>query len=218
MGAAEPLLRRSRRERNLAQETPVPTAGRIRVRGSRRRTGLYLGRRSQGEAGNRGRRGGHPGIALHTARPEPRPREHHGPARRRDSRRGHGEAGQGHGRREGGHQGRAWCAAGRDQARDSGPRGSRYWPITRSPTTASRFVSTRTRCTRLRALPGVIGVHFIPNHERDNAISVPYLGVPTVWSSPNFIRGLDRKIAIIDTRHRLHARELPGCGYRGDPG
>ncbi len=45
----------------------------------------------------------------------------------------------------------------------------------------------------------MIGVHFIPNHERDNAISVPYLGVPTVWSSPNFIRGLNRKIAIIDT-------------------
>ncbi len=36
---------------HLAQETPVPTAGRIRVRGSRRRTGLYLGRRSQGDAG-----------------------------------------------------------------------------------------------------------------------------------------------------------------------
>ena len=52
---------------------------------------------------------------------------------------------------------------------------------------------------RLRTLPGVIGVHFIPNHERDNAISVPYLGTPTVWSSPNFIRGLDKKIAIIDT-------------------
>jgi minor extracellular serine protease Vpr len=52
---------------------------------------------------------------------------------------------------------------------------------------------------RLRALPGVIGVHVIPNHERANAISVPYLGVPTVWNAPNFIRGLNRKIAIIDT-------------------
>jgi minor extracellular serine protease Vpr len=52
---------------------------------------------------------------------------------------------------------------------------------------------------RLAALPGVIGVHFIPNHERDNAVSVPYLGVPTTWSAPNFIRGLNKKIAIIDT-------------------
>jgi minor extracellular serine protease Vpr len=52
---------------------------------------------------------------------------------------------------------------------------------------------------RLRALPGVIGVHVIPNHERANAISVPYLGVPTLWNAPNFIRGLNRKIAIIDT-------------------
>jgi minor extracellular serine protease Vpr len=52
---------------------------------------------------------------------------------------------------------------------------------------------------RLRQLPGVIGVHFIPNHERANAVSVPYLGVPTMWSTPNFIRGLNRKIAIIDT-------------------
>jgi subtilisin family serine protease len=52
---------------------------------------------------------------------------------------------------------------------------------------------------RLAALPGVIGVHFIPNHERDNAVSVPYLGVPTTWSAPNFIRGVNKKIAIIDT-------------------
>ncbi|MBA3380580.1 MAG: S8 family serine peptidase [Actinobacteria bacterium] len=52
---------------------------------------------------------------------------------------------------------------------------------------------------RLRTLPGVIGVHLVPNHERSNAISVPYLGVPTVWSPPNFIRGLNRRIAIIDT-------------------
>jgi minor extracellular serine protease Vpr len=52
---------------------------------------------------------------------------------------------------------------------------------------------------RLRALPGVIGVHLIPIHERDNSISVPYLGVPTTWSAPNFIRGLNRKIAIIDS-------------------
>ncbi len=51
----------------------------------------------------------------------------------------------------------------------------------------------------LRQLPGVIGVHVIPVHERSNAVSVPYLGVPTVWSSPHMIRGLNRKVAIIDT-------------------
>ncbi len=57
----------------------------------------------------------------------------------------------------------------------------------------------RSKFAELRALPGVIGVHVIPVHERDNATSVPYLGVPTVWSAPSYVRGLNRKIAIIDT-------------------
>ena len=52
---------------------------------------------------------------------------------------------------------------------------------------------------RLKALPGVTGVHLVRPQERSNATSVPYLGVPTVWSAPNFVRGLNRKIAIIDT-------------------
>ena len=71
---------------------------------------------------------------------------------------------------------------------------------------------------RLRALPGVIGVHFIPNHERSNAISVPYLGVPTVWSGPNFIRGLNRKIAIIDTGIDYMHGNYRAPGYRRDSG
>jgi minor extracellular serine protease Vpr len=57
----------------------------------------------------------------------------------------------------------------------------------------------RNQMSRLRALPNVVGVHLVPIHFRENSASVPYIGVPTVWSSPLFFRGLNQKIAIIDT-------------------
>jgi subtilisin family serine protease len=57
----------------------------------------------------------------------------------------------------------------------------------------------RNQLGALRALPGVTAVHVSKLIERDNATSVPYLGVPTPWSAPFFWRGLNQKIAVIDT-------------------
>jgi subtilisin family serine protease len=57
----------------------------------------------------------------------------------------------------------------------------------------------RNKLSALRTLPGIVGVHVVKPVERSNAVSVPYLGVPTVWSSPLFWRGLNQKVAIIDT-------------------
>ena len=97
-----------------------------------------------------------------------------------------------------GHQGRSQRPAGRDQACDQDPRRP---SARRLPGGLQRNQGSH-RCEpdgQAGGASGVIGVHLIPNHERDNAVSVPYLGVPTTWSAPNFIRGLNKKIAIIDT-------------------
>ncbi len=48
------------------------------------------------------------------------------------------------------------------------------------------------------ALPGVVAVHPVVTHELDNAVSVPFLGVPSVWQSTGYT-GEDVKVAIIDT-------------------
>ena len=47
-------------------------------------------------------------------------------------------------------------------------------------------------------LPGVVAVHRVEIHERENAVSVPYLGAPAVWESTGYT-GEGVKIAIIDT-------------------
>jgi len=59
----------------------------------------------------------------------------------------------------------------------------------------------RASVAKLAALPGVKGI--LPVHEvvRENAISVPYIGAPTVWNPgplPN-LRGEGIKIGVIDT-------------------
>jgi len=57
----------------------------------------------------------------------------------------------------------------------------------------------RNKLSALKTLPGVVGVHVVRPMQQSNAISVPYLGVPTAWSTPFFWRGLNQKVAIIDT-------------------
>jgi subtilisin family serine protease len=57
----------------------------------------------------------------------------------------------------------------------------------------------RNQLAALRALPNVTAVHVSRLIERDNAVSVPYLGVPAAWSAPFFYRGLNQRIAVIDT-------------------
>ncbi|BDV29835.1 S8 family peptidase [Microbacterium terricola] len=47
-------------------------------------------------------------------------------------------------------------------------------------------------------LPGVVAIHPVRTYTLDNAVSVPYLGVPAVWQSTGYT-GEDVKVAIIDT-------------------
>ncbi|WP_292833379.1 S8 family serine peptidase [Microbacterium sp.] len=48
------------------------------------------------------------------------------------------------------------------------------------------------------SLPGVVAVHPVRTYTVDNAVSVPYLGVPQVWESTGYT-GQNVKVAIIDT-------------------
>nr|WP_194425434.1 S8 family serine peptidase [Microbacterium aquimaris] len=50
----------------------------------------------------------------------------------------------------------------------------------------------------IEALPGVVAVHPVTVQELDNAVSVPFLGVPEVWESTGYT-GQNIKVAIIDT-------------------
>ena len=47
-------------------------------------------------------------------------------------------------------------------------------------------------------LPGVVAVHPVRTYALDNAVSVPFLGVPEVWQSTGYT-GQGVKVAIIDT-------------------
>ncbi|WP_461471285.1 S8 family peptidase [Microbacterium sp. HJ5] len=48
------------------------------------------------------------------------------------------------------------------------------------------------------ALPNVVGIHTARTYTIDNAVSVPFLGVPQVWQSTGYT-GENVKVAIIDT-------------------
>ena len=48
------------------------------------------------------------------------------------------------------------------------------------------------------SLPGVVAVHPVRTYAVDNAVSVPFLGVPSVWQSTGYT-GKDVKVAIIDS-------------------
>lgn len=56
----------------------------------------------------------------------------------------------------------------------------------------------RRDAASLASLPGVIGVRGLQIHTIDNATSVPFLGVPSVWQSTGFT-GENIKVGIIDT-------------------
>lgn len=57
---------------------------------------------------------------------------------------------------------------------------------------------TRKNVEALASVAGVVAVHAIAQHTPDNAVSVPYLGVPGVWQSTGYT-GTGVKIGIIDT-------------------
>ncbi len=48
------------------------------------------------------------------------------------------------------------------------------------------------------ALPGVVAIHHVRTYTLDNAVSVPFLGVPAVWQSTGYT-GKNVKVGIIDT-------------------
>ncbi|WP_342001577.1 S8 family serine peptidase [Microbacterium sp. LWH7-1.2] len=48
------------------------------------------------------------------------------------------------------------------------------------------------------ALPNVVAVHAVKTYTLDNAVSVPFLGVPQVWENTGFT-GENIKVAVIDT-------------------
>lgn len=48
------------------------------------------------------------------------------------------------------------------------------------------------------SLPGVVAIHPVRTYELDNAVSVPFLGVPEVWQSTGYT-GQHVKVAILDT-------------------
>ncbi|HEY3232440.1 MAG TPA: S8 family serine peptidase, partial [Roseiflexaceae bacterium] len=52
---------------------------------------------------------------------------------------------------------------------------------------------------RLRALPGVAGVHVIPLKQRSNADAVPFIGAPAVWSAPHGATGSGISIGVVDS-------------------
>lgn len=51
----------------------------------------------------------------------------------------------------------------------------------------------------LALLPGVVGVQEVLLHQRDNAVSVPFIGAPAVWQGPPGLHGEHIKVAILDT-------------------
>jgi subtilisin family serine protease len=52
---------------------------------------------------------------------------------------------------------------------------------------------------RLRALPGVAGVHVIPLKQRSNADAVPFIGAPAVWGAPHGATGSGIRIGVVDS-------------------
>ena len=56
----------------------------------------------------------------------------------------------------------------------------------------------RSEVAGLAELPGVVGVRGLQVHTIDNAVSVPFLGIPAVWQSTGFT-GEGIKVGIIDT-------------------
>jgi minor extracellular serine protease Vpr len=68
---------------------------------------------------------------------------------------------------------------------------------------------------KLSALPGVIGVHRVASYEIENTFGVPYIGAPSVWTSPGKT-GAGIKIGIIDTGIDYYHANFGGSGDPAD--
>ncbi len=56
-----------------------------------------------------------------------------------------------------------------------------------------------SKIATLRSLPGVVNVLPVGTYDRNNAVSVPFIGAPLVWQGIPGFRGEGIKIAVIDT-------------------
>lgn len=61
------------------------------------------------------------------------------------------------------------------------------------------------------ALPNVVAVHAVKTYTLDNAVSVPYLGVPQVWQDTGYT-GENIKVAVIDTGIDYTHADFGGVG------
>ncbi len=103
---------------------------------------------------------------------------------------------------------RAWT-------RRSRPRAARSPAATSTPTTASGSAPAGKRLSDLAAITGVVAIRPLKTYthrqrERPSRTSAH----PTAWQA-NGATGDGVTIAVIDTRHRLHARGLRRPGHRG---
>ncbi len=57
----------------------------------------------------------------------------------------------------------------------------------------------RNNLDRLRMMPGVVDVVPVGTYQRNNTVSVPYIGSPSAWQLPAQYQGQGVKIAIVDT-------------------
>ena len=61
------------------------------------------------------------------------------------------------------------------------------------------YVTAPANLPKLRALAGVKAVHVIAPKQINNGHSIPFIGVPKVWSSGNGLHGEGMRVGVIDT-------------------
>ena len=62
------------------------------------------------------------------------------------------------------------------------------------------YVTDEAGLARLRAVPGARAVHILTPQVPDNAVGVPFIGVPQLWANPGLpIHGEGIRVGIIDT-------------------
>ena len=81
---------------------------------------------------------------------------------------------------------------------DIAARGGRVLAQMQSAYNGVKVKIARSQVAALASLPNVVAIHKVQVYERDNATSIPFLGVPSVWEDLGFT-GEGIKIAVIDT-------------------
>ena len=74
----------------------------------------------------------------------------------------------------------------------------------------------RSQIAKIAALPGVVAVLPVRQHEHSNATTVPFLGTPRIWGAVPGFRGEHVKIGIIDTGIDYTHADFGGPGVVAD--